>query len=169
MAQPAHAPAPPAPPTTARSRGPYIDPDRLDTHFDRYPHPRELLRYGGLPGVEYCLVAGINIGKFERSGWSQIRDMPSISIGRCDSVVVMGRGEPIAGADPTSSRRTWYYDTYIRDNSGVQPGNGEPHLHGHTSDETVAAVAGHQERGRPVKAKAETSAAPAKETTDGSE
>ncbi len=94
-------------------------PQGVDTDFDSYPVLDELLAHGGVPGISYCHVAGINIGKFEREGWSMTRDMPSYSIGKCDSVVLMSKGVPIAGASPHNGVRQLFVDRDLPKFSGV--------------------------------------------------
>jgi hypothetical protein len=133
------------------------------THFDRIPHPKEIVRSGGLPGVEYCYVLGKNIGKWQKMSrgdksqqWSLTRNIPVISIagpkGFADSVVVMSRGIPIPGADPENGTRRWYVDNELISLTGLKPSTFVDEIKGDTGasreprQEAEAAKGGSQPR-----------------------
>lgn len=90
----------------------------------RLPSPDELTRFGGYPGVKYCLVHGKNIGDFSQNGW----EMTSVDMvgvvkgpdGNCKNIIVMARGKPIPGADPMNGRRQWYVDPSILEETGLK-------------------------------------------------
>ena len=97
------------------------DTETLDTAFpDRYPRLDELLTHGGMSGVDYALVAGQNIGRFQKHGWSQIKDMPSLQIGQCDSVLLLGKGDPIPGASDQNGIRCFYADRDLPALTGIK-------------------------------------------------
>jgi hypothetical protein len=100
------------------------------THFHmRYPTLKELLRAGGIEGVEYCLVSANNLKKFgklrdsEGNFWSPIRDLPALSIsgpkGTAESVVLMGRGKPIPGACEFNGIRQYFVDSDLELETGL--------------------------------------------------
>ena len=94
------------------------------THFHmRYPTLRDLLSKGGREGVEYCLVAGHNLRRFTDGGWSPIVGLPPLTIegpkGLVDSVILMGRGEPIPGSDDYNGVRRYYVDIEVEDITGL--------------------------------------------------
>lgn len=94
------------------------------TYFHmRYPTLHDLLSRGGLEGVEYCLVAGHNLRKFTEEHWSAIKGLPPLTIegpkGVVDSVVLMGRGDPIPGSDDHNGIRWYYTDIFIEDTTGL--------------------------------------------------
>lgn len=105
-------------------------PTREDLTFDHIPFGAEVLKHGGVPGVEYCWVAPESIPKFENAGpspegyfWARIGDWRwPINIrgprGVIYSCQLYGRGEPIPAASPHSGLRKWYVDTVILDRTG---------------------------------------------------
>ena len=105
-----------------------VEPD-LTTFTNRYPEPTEILKHGGLAGVEYCYVAGHNQRKYsdikddKGFGWSPINGVPVLTfagpLGTVDTVIVMGKGEPILGADDNNGIRQWYVDVDIEESIGV--------------------------------------------------
>ncbi|OGR29714.1 MAG: hypothetical protein A2139_02400 [Desulfobacca sp. RBG_16_60_12] len=99
-----------------------VEPDL--TRFEgRYPEPDEICRYGGLPGVEYCYVAGQNQRKFVDMGFSPITGVPALPfigpLGTMDTVVVMGRGAPIQGAGDDNGIRRWFVDVDVEGTIGI--------------------------------------------------
>ena len=100
------------------------------TYFEnRYPRPDELLRDGGLTGVQYCFVSGANQRKFaedkdeEGYAWSPIKDLPALTFagpkGTVDTVVLMGRGDPVTGAGDGNGIRLWFVDIDIEERTGI--------------------------------------------------
>jgi hypothetical protein len=105
------------------------------TYFEgRYPTLEEMLSKGGLAGVEYCLVSGSRQKLFAEMkddngfSWSPIRDMPILTIagpkGTVESVVLMGRGEPIRGAGDYNGIRHYFVDIALEEAVGI-PANSE--------------------------------------------
>ena len=112
-------------PTMAQIGADPVDP----THFHMcYPTLADLLSKGGLEGVEYCLVAGHNLKQFTDLHWSAIRGLPPLTVtgpkGVVDSVILMGRGDPIPGSDDHNGIRHYYTDIYIEEVTGI-PANPE--------------------------------------------
>ena len=56
-------------------------------------------------------------------GWSPINDVPVLTfkgpMGTVDTVIVMGKGEPILGADDNNGIRNWFVDIDIEESIGV--------------------------------------------------
>lgn len=82
--------------------------------WDGIPHLGQVLRQGGWPGVEYVWVAGDRLGHFQKLDWSEIVGLPAMTIhgpkGVCDSIKLLGLGDPIPGAEPLSGLRWGYID-----------------------------------------------------------
>lgn len=91
-----------------------------DFQFDRYPDIHELLQDGGRPGVQYLLALGQNIGKFQSAGWALLYRVPSVVV-RNQSMVLMGQGEPIEGASPSSWCPAYFIDTEADKLTGLGP------------------------------------------------
>lgn len=97
--------------------------DTPKEYVGRLPTPDELTRFGGYPGVKYCLVHGTNLGAFRQNGW----ELTSVDMvgtvkgpqGDCGNIIVMARGKPIHGADPMNGRRQWYVDPSILEETGL--------------------------------------------------
>ena len=94
------------------------------TYYEnRYPEPDDICRQGGKAGVEYCYVAGHNQRKFTDEKWSPIIGVPVLTIagpaGTVDTVVVMGKGEPIKGADLDNGIRRWSVDIDLEEATGI--------------------------------------------------
>ena len=97
--------------------------------FDgRLPRLVEVLRWGGQPGMEYCYVDGSNIGSFQDIGFEMIRDASVFTVvgpkGACPSILIMGRGTPIPGADPHNGIRVLGVDNHIRTTTGLDMDEG---------------------------------------------
>lgn len=94
----------------------------------RLPKLAEVLLWGGQPGVEYCYVDGSNIGAFQDIGFEMIRDATVFGVlgpkGECPSILIMGRGTPIPGADPHNGIRVLGVDNHIRATTGVDMDEG---------------------------------------------
>jgi hypothetical protein len=92
----------------------------------RLPRLEEVLLWGGQPGVEYCYVDGSNIGAFQDLGFEMLRDTSVFTVigpkGMCHSVLIMGRGTPIPGADPQNGVRMLGVDNVIRESTGLDMG-----------------------------------------------
>jgi hypothetical protein len=101
------------------------------TFHDRIPFGAEILRHGGIPGIEYCWVLPENIDKFESAApdedgfaWSRVADWkwpihitgPRGTVRRCQ---LYGRGTPIIGASPHSGLRRWHCDNDILKRTGI--------------------------------------------------
>jgi hypothetical protein len=96
---------------------------------NRYPTLQELLRDGGLTGVEYCLVSGANQRLFggdadpDGNTWSAVRDLPILTIkgpkGTVDTVVLMGRGNPVPGAGDYNGIRHYWVDVTLEEAVGI--------------------------------------------------
>lgn len=94
------------------------------TYFHmRYPTLGDLLSRGGREGVEYCLVAGHNLRKFTDYHWSAIVGLPPLTIegpkGVAESVILMGKGDPIPGSDDYNGIRWYYVDIDIEEATGL--------------------------------------------------
>lgn len=77
--------------------------------FDKYPDPREFLRYGGIPGVSYCYVLTARMDKATQAGWSTINNMPVFRV-RGHSMTIMAKGRPSLRAAPGTSRCIFFLD-----------------------------------------------------------
>jgi hypothetical protein len=104
---------------------------RADTqrvYEGRLPRLAEVLLWGGKPGVEYCYVDGANLGAFQSIGFELVRDTDAFTVtgpkGECSSVVIMGRGTPIPGADPQNGIRVLGVDNKIRESTGLDSEEG---------------------------------------------
>lgn len=99
----------------------------------RLPDPGELLRWGGQPGVEYLMIDSRNLhdatqlpavvrnGKSHK--WVICRDVPIYTVSGpagSTTIMVLGRGEPITGADPANGIREWFYDRTILTATGLK-------------------------------------------------
>lgn len=103
----------PHPPRTFDSEGnrnePAADPVSSDIpEFDFFPDVRVFFpQRGGVPGVDYLYALPKNILKFKRQtgedghGWEQLNPPVACTIRGID-FVVLGYGEPISGASPSS-------------------------------------------------------------------
>lgn len=89
----------------------------------RLPQLDEVLLWGGRPGVQYCYVSGENLGAFQDIGFDMVKDAQVFSVvgpkGQCSSVVIMGKGTPIPGADPQNGIRVLGVDNNIREITGL--------------------------------------------------
>jgi hypothetical protein len=115
-----------------------VEPSPTDlTYFkDRYPTLPELLAKGGITGVEYCLVSGSNQRKFaelkNEKGhiWSPIKDLPALTIegpkGKVDTVILMGRGEPIRGSGDFNGIRAYFVDVDVEETVGIPANEDSP-------------------------------------------
>lgn len=96
--------------------------EQLGEFHGRYPAPEELLTHGGLPGFEYALVAGENASRFKGDGWELVRQIPVLTVIGPDgeaSVLLMGKGERIPGADPSNGVRVWWVDPALEKLTGI--------------------------------------------------
>lgn len=117
-----------------------LDPDepnlkRSDvTNFkERLPDPGEIARWTGKPGVEYLMIDARNLhtarseppvlveGKEYR--WEICKEVPVYTVtGPLGEVtlMVLGRGKPIEGADPANGIRRWFYDKDLLLKTGIK-------------------------------------------------
>ena len=91
--------------------------------FDRVPTLEELLpQTGGRPGVTYAMVATSNLRKAQEQGWERLAgNTPIWTVEGPKGTVdfeLWGRGKPIPGQDPNSSRCLCYVDKSIREDTG---------------------------------------------------
>jgi hypothetical protein len=107
------------------------------TRFEnRYPTLPELLRDGGLTGVEYCLVSGANQRLFAEDtdengkAWSPVRDLPALTVagpkGTVDTVILMGRGDPIRGSGDFNGIRQYFVDVDLEEAVGIAASKKSP-------------------------------------------
>lgn len=102
------------------------------TYFEnRYPHPEEILRHGGITGVEYCYVPGSRVKRYadweDETGnhrkWSTIEGIPPLCfvgpLGAVDTVVLMGRGDPIPGTHDFNGARKFFVDKELEESTGI--------------------------------------------------
>lgn len=105
-----------------------VEPD--PTFFDgKYPTLFELLRDGGLTGVEYCLIKGSQLKHFsklpdsEGNVWSPIADLPALTIrgpkGQVDTVLLVGRGRPVPGAGDYNGIRKYNVSIELEEEVGI--------------------------------------------------
>lgn len=94
-----------------------------DYTYDYIPTLEQLLpSNGGLPGVEYAIVATSNMRKAQDEGWERLAGNQKIFTvtgpqGEVDCEL-FGRGKPIKGADAQAGRRRCYVDGSVRDRTG---------------------------------------------------
>lgn len=93
-------------------------------YYDHIPQLSELLRRGGLPGVEYAQVHVQNVVKArdpEFGGWGRIRDAQTYTIGGPRGEVhceLLCRGKPIRGVGPDSGARVCWVDDEVYELTG---------------------------------------------------
>ena len=90
--------------------------------YDHLPQLRELLKNGGLPGVEYLQVAVHNLRLAQREGWTRVSGHQMVYTivgpnGSCDCEL-FGSGEPISGQDPEGGARVCWIDMDVRQETG---------------------------------------------------
>lgn len=95
--------------------------------FNGIPDAHELLRDGGMPGVEYALVAGQNVGYWtspEGGDWQLTKGAGVYTLigplAALNSVLLLCKGTPIEGAAPDSGPRKWWIDADILEATGLQ-------------------------------------------------
>ena len=125
-------------------------PTREDLTFEHIPFGHEVLRHGGLPGVEYCWVAPESTAKFLDAGpndegftWAQVRDWhwPITIVGPRGSVraaQLFARGAPIPSASPHSSTRRWFVYNVILERTGHAMPGFIPHNHSEEEKQELA-------------------------------
>jgi hypothetical protein len=112
----------------------------VKTFEGRLPDPAEVIQWGGKPGVQYLMIDSRNLhearneppividGKEHR--WGPIKDMDVYQVVGPQggtTIMVLGRGKPIPGADPANGVRRWSYDRTILETTGLKsPYGGEP-------------------------------------------
>ncbi len=94
----------------------------------RYPDLPELVQFGGKPGLEYALIAGQNIARFQGLGWQLVRGLGAYLVrgpGGEASANLMCLGQPIPGANPANGIRPYWIDPTLDKLTGLTP-EGEP-------------------------------------------
>lgn len=99
----------------------------------RLPDPTEIIRWSGSPGCEYLMVDSRNLHEattlqgVARNGktykWVICKDVPIYTVSGpagATTLMVLARGEPILGADPSNGIREWYYDRTILVATGLK-------------------------------------------------
>lgn len=84
-------------------------PTNVVREFDTYPHPKEFLRYGGIPGVSYLYVLAKNQADAATAGWSPINNMPFFKV-KGHAMTFMAKGRPSLRCAPGTSRPCFFLD-----------------------------------------------------------
>lgn len=99
------------------------DPSDEAVFHNRYPYPHELVRHGGIVGIEYCLIPAEKITQYSNMGWRQVNRVDPITIigpkSKRDSIMLVCRGEPIPGSVRAGGLREWYVAQEIIDATGI--------------------------------------------------
>lgn len=100
----------------------------------RLPDPAEILQWGGKPGVEYLIIDAANLHQAlalppvelpdgTKDKWTSVKDVNVYQVSGPKGVVtvmILGRGKPIPGADPANGIRKWSYDRSILTSTGLK-------------------------------------------------
>lgn len=98
----------------------------VETHpedyvFDHIPTLRELLRNGGLPGVEYAQVCTAHFKRAQNEKWKDVQGAKCYTIvgpkGRAD-MILKAKGVPLSG-NTESGARVCYIDKGIETLTGL--------------------------------------------------
>lgn len=110
-------------PQTSPTNAPQHNPDPT-TYRDRYPYLTDLLPNGGKTGIEYALVSGANLSRFQAVGWQLVKRLPAYTIagpkGEASANLVC-LGSPIPGAADTNGARRYYIDLALDTLTGLGP------------------------------------------------
>jgi hypothetical protein len=139
--------------STLDMEAPQVDLRRSDVLVfeGRLPDPAELLQWGGRPGVQYLIVdaANLNAATMDTSTgqrWVLCKDVPVYQVKGpkgTASILVLSRGTPIQGADPTNGIREWFYDRTLLTTTGLTTPYG-----GISSAQQVPQASSHDAGGR---------------------
>lgn len=77
--------------------------------FQKFPHPSEFLRDGGLIGVEYLYVCTDNAPKAQDAGFGQLTGVPYFTV-KGTPMTIMGRGTPSQTGRPGGGRCVYWID-----------------------------------------------------------
>ena len=98
---------------------------KLETVYDgRFPSLSDMLRQGGLPGVEYFLCNSANIAGYQAQSADLVAGLPAFEIRGprgVASAFLMCRGNPIPGADPLNGVRRYAIDPQLVGATGLDP------------------------------------------------
>lgn len=114
---------------------PVVDLRRSDvgTFEGRLPDPAELIQWGGKPGVEYLMLDSRNLHEATNlppkiiagkpCKWGLCKEVQVYQVSGpsgSTTIMILARGEPIVGADPSNGIRKWFFDRSILTTTGLK-------------------------------------------------